>query len=125
MVKKVDKVTGEIAESEYSVESAIVATKAAIEGGITIRQFPLVLLPSNPAANSTKALAWSLSSMMEEEETQAEYIDGVILAVVHGRQFYSKPYGGGEPSPPDCISPDRVTGVGNPGGACSQCPYAE
>ena len=117
--KNVDKETGEI--MEYSAETAIVATRSALEGGMTMRQFPLVLLPGNPAANSTHALKWALSSMMEEEEVTAEYIDGVILAVINGRQYYSQAYSGGTPSPPDCISPDRIHGHGNPGGDCQNC----
>lgn len=55
----------------------------------------------------------------------AEFIDGVILLRKDKKKFWEKGQdeAGGETTPPDCSSEDRIFGVGTPGGECSKCPY--
>ena len=55
----------------------------------------------------------------------AEYIDGVILLRKDKKKFWEKGQdeSGGETTPPDCSSEDRIFGVGIPGGECAKCPY--
>ena len=57
----------------------------------------------------------------------AEFIDGIILLRKDKKKFWEKgkDESGGEVTPPDCSSDDRITGHGNPGGSCADCPYNE
>jgi hypothetical protein len=51
-------------------------------------------------------------------------IIGVIVGIKNCRAYWLGDYaGGGEP--PSCVSDDNVTGVGDPGGVCHNCPLAE
>jgi hypothetical protein len=53
----------------------------------------------------------------------AEAITGVIIHRQTVRAFWSTPFSGGG-VPPECYSPDAITGIGIPGGNCRTCPYA-
>ena len=60
-----------------------------------------------------------------EGEVPAESIEGVIVHFTKPRVYWAEAFGsGGGSTPPDCSSHDGVHGVGNPGGACSECPMA-
>lgn len=53
-------------------------------------------------------------------------IDGVIIAFQDLRVYWMDEFsqsGGG--TPPDCISENCVQGIGDPGGNCTQCPFAQ
>lgn len=54
----------------------------------------------------------------------AKTIDGVIVAWKDSRSYWAHQYDGSK-SPPDCSSPDGVTGIGSPGGDCQTCPFAQ
>ena len=52
----------------------------------------------------------------------------LILSWEDRRAYYKTPYdqrGGKKNTPPDCVSLNMFTGVGNPGGKCSECPLQE
>jgi hypothetical protein len=51
---------------------------------------------------------------------------GVMLAFHDQRAYWSVPFDQrqGEVSPPDCVSHDMLTGVGDPGGECAACPLS-
>lgn len=56
---------------------------------------------------------------------RAATITGVITAYRQARAYWIKPYGTGRGTqPPDCASTDGFTGIGDPGGDCTTCPYA-
>ena len=57
-----------------------------------------------------------------EEPDIAKEIVGVILHQHPAYAMYRDKYAGGS-NPPDCGSFDGQTGVGDPGGACANCPY--
>lgn len=59
-----------------------------------------------------------------ENTELAKVIEGVILYNHPAYAYYREAYKGGS-NPPDCGSFDGVTGVGNPGGSCRNCPYNE
>jgi hypothetical protein len=64
--------------------------------------------------------AFNIASL-EGDTTQKETA-GIIVFQHSARSFWEKSFdesGGG--SPPDCSSPDGVTGYGNPGGKCAEC----
>jgi len=53
-------------------------------------------------------------------------LTGVITAFRQARVYWKKAYGsGGGKKPPDCSSTDGFIGIGDPGGECARCPYAE
>lgn len=56
---------------------------------------------------------------------EVKAIDGVIVAWKDVRAFWRAPFGTAGKAPPDCSSQDSVWGHGDPGGDCSQCPYAQ
>lgn len=72
-----------------------------------------------PAGGST---SWEFQSL-DGEVTSKEF-DGVIAAWKEQRAYWEEKYSGGS-SPPDCSSDDCITGVGNPGGSCKECPWAQ
>jgi hypothetical protein len=58
-------------------------------------------------------------------EEHVETLTGVIVAWRDARMYWSKPFGSGGKVPPDCSSSDGITGVGDPGGPCATCKYAQ
>jgi len=76
----------------------------------------------NPSGKSTK---WSIPTVEGEEDTVGE-IEGVILFHKFNRSRWEHEYGKGEADAmPVCSSVDGRTGVGNPGGNCKNCPFAQ
>src|SRR5581483_3839785 len=69
-------------------------------------------------------LQWVVPSL--EGETSEAVIEGVIVLARDTRAYYAQPLGeSGGNQPPDCSSSDAVTGVGEPGGNCLRCPFAQ
>lgn len=65
---------------------------------------------------------WTLQTAQGEiNETE---IEGVIVAQKTTRVYWAGDFSGGG-TPPDCFSDDGEWGIGNPGGSCETCPYAE
>jgi hypothetical protein len=87
------------------------------QAGIQTLDLPRIKVPAGGS------LMWMISTL--EGEESARTIEGVILAWRTGRLYWKRALGeGGGRQPPDCISRDGFVGVGDPGGACAQCPYA-
>lgn len=57
-----------------------------------------------------------------ESTTMAKEIVGVIVYNHPVNSYYKEKYTGGS-NAPDCGSFDGITGIGNPGGNCSNCPF--
>ena len=87
-------------------------------GGAGLSPFDLdkVKIPSGGG------LTWTVSTLEGEEETKE--LLGIVVHVQNARAYWKDAFGGGS-TPPDCVSDDAVTGHGNPGGACANCPYAQ
>jgi hypothetical protein len=70
-------------------------------------------------------VAWTIPTIDGGVDSVKELV-GIIIGVQKARAYWRTSFansGGG--SPPDCISDDGITGLGDPGGACATCPYAE
>jgi hypothetical protein len=98
--------------------AAIEALKSNLDGE-TLSPFDLdrVTIPAGGGSQ------WCIPTL-EGEQVAAE-ITGVIVAVQNCRAYWQESFdssGGG--TPPDCVSEDVVTGIGNPGGVCQKCPMA-
>ena len=55
----------------------------------------------------------------------ADSFEGIVVYWKDARAYWSKPLSQGGNSPPDCTSDDGITGVGDPGGDCRLCPFAQ
>jgi len=87
-------------------------------GGITDFDLPRVTISGGASPR------WIVPTL-DGEETLAR-IDGVIVFARDTRVYYKTAFGkSGGKQPPDCSSPDGVTGKGTPGGECSKCSLAE
>lgn len=65
---------------------------------------------------------WEVPTL--EGVTSTQEIEGIIIAWFNRRAYWAGKYSGGN-EPPQCSSLDGVTGVGDPGGDCAQCPFAQ
>lgn len=70
-----------------------------------------------PAGGGT---AYEVPSL--DGETMEKDFAGVIIYHKGGRVYWAEEFTG-QGNPPDCASEDCITGFGNPGGECSQCPF--
>lgn len=89
-------------------------------GGAAISPFDLdkVQIPSGGG------LAWTVPTL--EGETSSPDVTGIIVHVQNARAYWAQAFGeSGGGTPPDCTSDDAVNGIGNPGGKCADCPYAQ
>jgi hypothetical protein len=85
---------------------------------MSVLQFPHIKAPSGGGM----ALTIDTASGKESERE----VRGIIVAFRQARVFWKRAYGtGGGKKPPDCSSNDGFLGVGDPGGACDQCPFAQ
>lgn len=73
-----------------------------------------------PAGGGT---SWALTTL-DGEQSVTEF-DALVILYKDARMYWSKAFDEGGSEPPDCHSDDCVTGVGDPGGDCKVCPYAE
>lgn len=67
------------------------------------------------------ATSW-LVNTIEGEKAEKE-LTGIIVHVARRRAYWADPNPTGEQ--PDCSSNDCITGYGNPGGECGNCPFNE
>jgi hypothetical protein len=70
------------------------------------------------------AVTWSIQTI--DGETASKQFDGVIAAWKEPRAYWQESLsstGGG--TPPDCSSEDGVSGIGEPGGSCAECPFSQ
>lgn len=69
---------------------------------------------------------WSIATPEKPNGAPVDEFSGVIVYQRLGRQYWSVSMeDGGGGTPPDCSSEDGVTGSGNPGGSCHECPMAQ
>lgn len=85
-------------------------------GGISEFDLDRVRVPSGGGTT------WEIPTIDGPQD--AKSIDGVIVAWKDSRSYWAHQYDGSK-SPPDCSSPDGKQGIGNPGGDCSICPFAQ
>jgi hypothetical protein len=75
-----------------------------------------------PAGGAT---TWSIPDVEAEGgERETKEVVGVIVHHQLTRSYWVGDFAG-DGTPPECFSSDGITGVGNPGGACARCPFAE
>lgn len=89
-------------------------------GGERISSTDLTKIPIPAGGGKT----WTVETI--DGELDVKQLDGIIVYTTLTRAYWEQSYeesGGG--SPPDCVSYDCMTGQGNPGGSCLECPMAE
>ena len=87
------------------------------DDGIKVHNLQRII---NPSGKSTK---WEIPLITGDTETTSE-IEGIIVFHKLSRARWAGQYDGGSEAPV-CSSRDGITGVGLPGGACRECPYAK
>ena len=113
-----------IADSGFlAARSDIEQVKAVLASNLGAQGIRAEDLPRHgvPAGGAT---SWTLD--LGEGEESAKELDGIILSHTDGRVYWSGTYGEGDSgNSPDCYSNDLLTGVGNPGGSCLTCEFAQ
>ena len=59
----------------------------------------------------------------EDGPEPRQYLDTIMVHGHNYRQLYTGLYDPQNPSPPECVSWDGITGQGSPGGVCARCPF--
>lgn len=97
--------------------AAIEALRSNLEGeALSPMDLDRVVIPAGGGTT------WAVPTLDGEDVTQT--IVGVIVGVQNCRAYWAQDFGGAG-TPPDCVSEDNAVGVGNPGGRCQVCPFAE
>lgn len=100
-----------------NAQNAIEALRSNLEGEIlSPMDLDRVVIPAGGGT------AFSIPTLEGEESSQE--IIGVITAIQNCRAYWSSEFSGSG-TPPDCVSEDAITGVGDPGGVCQRCHMAE
>lgn len=86
-------------------------------GGLSPNDLDKVKIPSGGGT------AWEIPTLDGKGDI-AKDLDVIIVAKRDIRAYYSTRYDGSK-NPPDCFSDDCITGVGNPGGICDTCEFAQ
>lgn len=81
---------------------------------ITASNLPKITVPNGDS------LFWQIDG-----EDPVREIEGVVLFQTLVRAFWSTAYEDGDHGPPDCFSNDSNRGIGNPGGDCDTCKFAQ
>lgn len=84
--------------------------------GITQNNLLRVKVPAGGATS------WEVDTIAGPESKKS--LTGIIVATRDIRAYYDKPFDGSN-EPPACYSPDAITGHGEPGGPCAQCPLSK
>ena len=67
------------------------------------------------------AISWEIETLEGTQSTQV--LEGIILHFKDTRVYWAAKGNGN--TPPDCSSMDSKIGIGNPGGDCHKCPFAQ
>lgn len=107
-----------MAKTETQVDLAQVQEAMAYLDGeeFSVFDFPEVSVPSGGSTT------WTVPTSDGEAETKT--LDCILLDIQRVRQYYPGEFTG-ESVPPQCASPDGKTGIGDPGGECATCPFAQ
>ena len=112
-----------VEEPKYPIAvpgSDVAAALAENLGGESLSAFDLqrVKIPSGGITS------WVIDDIDGEEI--AKTFNGIIVFHKLARSYWSEDIDdGGSGNPPDCSSSDCVTGIGEPGGECETCEYAQ
>jgi len=87
------------------------------DAGLSQFDFDIVKVPSGGG------LSWQVPNIDGNIEEVKE-ITGIMVHWTQARAFYRMEFTG-ESTPPDCHSDDCIVGIGDPGGSCLTCGYAQ
>jgi len=114
-------VVGEYAimKADPNEVTSIIQDNLGDEETMTVMDLTRVSVPSGGGTT------WVIPDIDQPSgELETKEITGVIIATRTTRQYWQEEFDGSG-SPPDCSSADGITGVGNPGGLCADCPFNE
>jgi hypothetical protein len=96
--------------------AAVVSENYGVDG-ISERHLQKITIPSGTGT--------MINVEGEDGTTAVKSIDFIVLDQRLTRQYWKEEKKPGENIPPDCFSLDSIKGIGNPGGECKHCPYAQ
>jgi hypothetical protein len=94
----------------------VIKTNIGEGGRIGLGNLDQVKMPTGGATS------WTVPDLNGEQIVKE--LTGIILFWKPNRAFWATEYTG-KSTDPDCRSNDAIIGVGNPGGPCNLCPFAE
>lgn len=83
---------------------------------LTARDLPAITIPLGGATT------WVIPTL--DGEVESDTLDGIIVHHRMARAYWLDAYTG-DSTPPICTSDDGLMGVGQPGGPCRACPFAQ
>ena len=86
------------------------------QAGLSVRDLEKIKVPG------AGGLQWDLTDATGS--TGASTFDGIVVSQQHTRAYWEHEYDGSN-QPPRCSSQDGITGRGDPGGSCEDCPFNE
>lgn len=105
-----------VLEKDMEELKEVLRTNIGSDGHITSFDLDRVRIPT------AGGLQWTVPDI-DGDQTLKE-LRGIVVHFKDGRVYWEHAFGSGPSGPPDCASPDGVTGIGNPGGNCLKCKYA-
>jgi hypothetical protein len=96
----------------------------AISANVVSGELSELVLPRIKISGGAKP-RWIVPSL-EEDEQMLDELTGVVVYARDTRVYYREEMAEGSTSqPPNCMSLDCITGSGDPGGSCKQCPLSK
>ena len=83
---------------------------------------PRIKVPSVGSTNAS-TVKWVLDGPDGQE--YLDHLDVICVAFRDTRAYWPVAYGEGESGPPQCSSRDGLIGIGDPGGECAKCAFAQ
>jgi hypothetical protein len=99
-----------------SSQSTIELLNESLSPNFSILNFPRIQMPSGGS------LAFRVQTLAGEQPEKE--LEGILTAFRSARLFWRGNFSGGH-KPPDCTSKDGLVGIGDPGGRCADCHYAQ
>ena len=108
--------TSKFALMQFDTSSFREVVEANLGGDLSPSDLPRVKVPTGGGQT------WSIPSA--DGETDEKELIGVIVYSRMVRAYWSGKFDG-QNNPPECYSENAVIGIGNPGGDCGKCPFAQ
>ena len=116
-LQKTDGLQGYVFFDEYEAIREVMADNLGGER-LSLSSLDRIKMPAGGA------LSWEVNTIGGAESVST--LSGVIVHEHKTRTYWQESFetSGGD-TPPDCFSEDLMTGQGNPGGECADCPFSQ
>lgn len=108
--------------SGLSNPSADASSSSLSSSASTVLRIFKMLKPDFNAVKVPTGGSTAFSLQTSEGTAMVPALTGILLHAQNNNVLFRGGYTGGG-TPPDCHSPDGITGIGSPGGTCASCSY--